>query len=503
MIGRCSSCSPIFNFTWEINLKFGNSLGKLFCVLLLCVMGQASAQTFTVLTSLSSVAPPGGAGNLVWSLVQGLDGNFYSTTNGGGLTCANNPFATCGTVFKVTPAGKLTVIHDFCQNACTDGGAPFSGLFLSPNGNFYGTTTQDLVNHGGTVYSITPAGKVTSLFSFNGGSGQGTPYGPVIQADGALYGITALGGTAGDGTVYRLSSGGTLATLHTFTGTDANQVGLVGESLLQASNGDFYGVTPYGAQNDNTCGTIFRMTPTGTFTTLYSFPNTSSEGCGPVDGLVQGANGNFYGTAVGGGPANDGNIFQMTPTGTLTVLYNFCSQSNCDDGSQPNAGMILGTDGNFYGTTISGGANNDGVIFQLSPTGTFKTLYSFCSEPGCADGESAYSGLIQATDGNFYGTTSDGGGSGNGGTVFKLSMGLSPFLKSLPGYGKVGAQVDILGTNLTGATGVTFDGVAATFRVAAPTVIVATVPTGAQTGKIKVETPAGALVSNVAFRVLP
>lgn len=462
-----------------------------------------SAQTFTVLTSLSSIAPPGGGGNLVWSLVQGLDGNFYGTSNGGGLVCANNPFATCGTVFKVTPVGALTVIHDFCQNGCTDGGAPFSGLFVSPSGLLYGTTTQDLVNHGGTVYSITPSGKLTTLLSFTGGGGQGTPYGPVTQADGAFYGITALGGTAEDGTTYRLTPSGTLTTLHTFSGADGNQVGLVGESLLLAQNGDFYGVTPYGTKNANTCGTIFRMTPAGAFTTLYSFANTSTQGCGPADGLVQSPNGDFYGTAVGGGPAGDGTIFKMTPTGSLTVLYNFCSQSDCADGSQPNAGMILGTDGNFYGTTISGGANNRGAIFQITPGGTFKVLYSFCSQSGCADGESPYSGLIQSTNGNFYGTTSDGGGGENGGTAFKLSMDLPPFVQSLPASGAVGAQVTILGTDLTGATSVTFDGVAATFKVIEPTAILATVPTGAHTGRIKVETPGGALVSNVAFRVLP
>ena len=483
-------------------MELRNRLGRVLCALLLCVAGRASAQTFTVLTSLGTVAPPGGGGNLVWSLVQGLDGNFYGTTNGGGGVCANNPFATCGTVFKVTPAGKLTVIHEFCQNGCTDGGAPFSGLFLSPSGNFYGTTTLDLVNHGGTVYSITPSGTVTSLVSFTGGGGQGTPYGPVTEVNGNFYGITALGGSAEDGTTYKLTPSGTLTTLHTFNGTNGNQVGLVPEGLLQAPNGDFYGLTPFGTQNSNTCGTIFRMSTKGATTTLASFPNTGAQGCEPSGGLVLGPDGDFYGTTLSGGPAGDGNIFKVTPAGTLTALYNFCSQDNCADGSQPNAGMILGTDGNFYGTTISGGATNHGSIFQLTPGGTFKVLYSFCSQAGCADGESSYSALIQATDGNFYGTTSDGGGGGNGGTAFKLSMGLAPFVESLPAYGKVGAQVKILGTDLTGTTGVTFDGITAAFKVESPTAILATVPAGATTGKIQVDTPGGTLVSNVVFRVL-
>jgi uncharacterized repeat protein (TIGR03803 family) len=481
-------------------LELRNRLGKVLCVLLVCVAGRASAQTFTVLTSLGTVAPPGGGGNLVWSLVQGLDGNLYGTTNGGGGICANNPFATCGVVFKVTPAGKLNVIHEFCQNGCTDGGAPFSGLFLSSGGNFYGTTTQDLVNHGGTVYSITPSGKVTSLVSFTGGGGQGTPYGPVTEVNGDFYGITALGGSAQDGTTYKLTPSGTLTTLHTFNGANGDQVGLVGEGLLQAPNGDFYGLTPFGTQNSNTCGTLFKMTPAGATTTLSRFANTSAQGCEPATDLVLG-DGNFYGTALTGGLANEGTIFKATPDGTLTVLYSFCSQSNCADGSTPNAGMILGTDGNFYGTTIFGGASNGGTIFQITPGGTFKTLYSFCSQADCADGETSYSTLIQATDGDFYGTTSDGGGSENGGTVFKLSTGLAPFVQSLPGYGKVGAQIKILGNNLTGTTSVTFDGITATFKVETSTAIVATVPTGAATGRIQVDTPRRKLVSNVAFRV--
>jgi uncharacterized repeat protein (TIGR03803 family) len=483
-------------------LKSHNSFAKLFCVLLLCAAGQVSAQTFTVLTSLSAVAPPGGGGNLVWSLVQGFDGNFYGTTQGGGGTCANNPFATCGTVFKVTPEGELSVLHEFCQGSCTDGGAPFSGLFLSPSGTFYGTTTQDLVNHGGTVYSITSSGTVTPLVSFTGGGGQGTPYGPVIEANGDFYGITALGGSSDDGTLYKLTPGGVLTTLHTFTGNNGEEVGLVPESLIQASNGDFYGVTAFGTQNSNTCGTIFKLTSTGTTTTLYNFANTSQQGCEPSDGLVIGSDGDFYGTAESGGTANYGTIFKMTPAGKLTVLYNFCSQSDCDDGSIP-AGMVLGTDGNFYGTTVSGGPADDGVIFQLTPTGTYTVLYTFCSQTGCTDGENSYSSLIQATDGNFYGTTSSGGGGNNGGTAFKLSMGLDPFVESLPAYGVVGTQVKILGTDLTGTTSVTFDGVPATFKVETPTSILATVPKAAHSGKIKVETPGGTLFSNVPFVVKP
>jgi uncharacterized repeat protein (TIGR03803 family) len=165
--------------------------------------------------------------------------------------------------------------------------------------------------------------------------------------------------------------------------------------------------------------------------------------------------------------------------------------------------LILGTDGNFYGTTVYGGANDQGAIFQITPEGAYKVLYSFCSQAGCADGRSSYSRLIQATDGNFYGTTSDDGGGNNGGTFFKLSMGLAPFVETIPASAKVGAQVELLGTDLTGATSVSFNGTAAVFKVQGPTLMVATVPTGATAGKVRVSTPGGALVSNVAFRVSP
>jgi uncharacterized repeat protein (TIGR03803 family) len=483
-------------------LEMRNWFGRSVCVLLLWA-GLASAQTFTVLTSLSQIAPPGGGGNLVWTLVQGFDGNFYGTTQGGGGTCANNPFATCGVAFKVTPTGTLTTVYDFCQNNCTDGGAPFSGLSLSPSGHFYGTTTTGGASHNGALYEITPAGKLTTLHSFTGANAEGIPYGPVVEANGAFYGATGLGGASGYGTIYKVTPTGTLTTVHTFSGTDGEQVGLEAEGLLEAPNGDFYGVTAYGTLGSNGCGTIFKMTSKGALKTLYSFDSSSAEGCGPFDGLVQAPNGDFYGTTVGGGTANDGTIFKMTPNGTLTSLYNFCSQSNCADGSMPNAGMILGTDGNFYGTTIYGGATNQGTIFQITPGGTYKALYSFCSQAGCADGIFSYSRLIQATDGNFYGTTSAGGGGNNGGTAFKLSMGLAPFVQTLPASSKVGAQVKILGTDLTGATSVTFDGTAATFKVDGRTLIVATVPVGARTGKVRVKTPKGTLVSNIAFRVLP
>jgi uncharacterized repeat protein (TIGR03803 family) len=178
------------------------------------------------------------------------------------------------------------------------------------------------------------------------------------------------------------------------------------------------------------------------------------------------------------------------------MLYSFCSQSICADGYYPQGVLIQATDENFYGTTLEGGANNAGTVFKITPGGTLMMLYSFCSQSICADGYYPQGVLIQATDGKFYGTTSEGGASDDG-TVFSLSGGIGPFVKILPPFGKVGTPVHILGTNLTGTTSVTFDGTPATFTVITKTLIFTNVPAGATTGTVQIETPKGTLSSNV------
>jgi uncharacterized repeat protein (TIGR03803 family) len=199
----------------------------------------------------------------------------------------------------------------------------------------------------------------------------------------------------------------------------------------------------------------------------------------------------------------------------FATLYNFCSQSHCADGqnggnsSQP--ALIQGTDGNLYGTTPYGGnttsgvnSNGWGTIFKMTPTGKLTTLYTFCTVSGCLDGGEPYGGLVQDTNGTFYGTTAVGGANSPGdGTVYSLYTGLGPFVETEPTSGKVGATVKILGTDLTGATSVTFDGTAASFTVVSESQIKATVPTGAASGKVEVTTPGGTLTSNVNFHVSP
>jgi uncharacterized repeat protein (TIGR03803 family) len=194
----------------------------------------------------------------------------------------------------------------------------------------------------------------------------------------------------------------------------------------------------------------------------------------------------------------------MTPSGKLTTLYNF----NAIDGAFPSGSLIQATDGNFYGTTYGGGPYSSpfppygyGTIFKITPGGKLTTLYNFAN---IDDGAYPYGGLVQATNGLLYGTTWKGGSNGIGyGIVFSLDVGLGPFVTMLPSSGKIAAKVRILGMNLTGATSVTFNGLAATFKVVSASEITATAPTGATTGKVQVMTPNGILVSSVPFRVRP
>lgn len=230
------------------------------------------------------------------------------------------------------------------------------------------------------------------------------------------------------------SSAQTLTTLVNFAGANGNAP--IG-SMVQGADGNFYGTTNDGGQvgsvecYGNGCGTVFKMTPAGTLTTLYFF--CSQVGCPdgeyPQASLVIGSDGNLYGTTVGGGIIGGacgqpgcGTVFRITPAGTLTTLHKFCSEPNCADGYSPSGGLLLASDGNLYGATLSGGVDAFGVLYKIAPDGTFTTFYNFCSLQHCADGESSMGNLIQAADGNLYGTTEQGGAA-NEGTVFKITLG--------------------------------------------------------------------------------
>ena len=417
-------------------------------------MAAAPSAKSQVLTTLYTFCAQSGCtdgANPLGGLVQGSDGNFYGTTGdgGAGVYCNSVNPPGCGTVFKITPSGALTTLYSFCsQTGCADGDGPDAGLVQGTDGNFYGTTngggsctTTDVC---GTIFKITPSGALTTLYSFCAESGCADGDGPVAGlfqgTDGNFYGTTS-GGGAGSycplgtcGTVFKITPAAALTTLYSFcsqTGCADGYEPVAG--LVQGTDGNFYGTTYCGGTGlsnppcSNGSGTVFRISPNGTLTTLYSFCSQSgcTDGQGPSAGLVQGSDGNFYGTTAQGG-ANEyngkygGTVFKITPSGVLTTLYSFCSQSGCTDGQFPQAGLIQATDGNFYGTAEIGGANGLGTAFRITPTDTLTTLYTFCSQSRCTDGMEPAGELVQGTDGNFYGTTV--GGAYNYGTVFKLSV---------------------------------------------------------------------------------
>jgi uncharacterized protein (TIGR03437 family) len=270
-----------------------------------------------------------------------------------------------------------------------------------------------------------PAQTLTTLVDFNVSDGQ-SPSSLVQGTDGNFYGTTFQGGMGEGqvGTVFKVTPAGTLTTLHNFCSQAPScSDGQYPQSgLIQASDGNFYGTTSGDVEGAG--GTIFKITPGGTLTTLYRFcpPAACADGSWPLAALIQASDGNFYGTTSHGGVNDQGTVFKITPAGTLTTLYSFCSQPQCADGLEPIGGLVQASDGNLYGTTGYQGGYGGGTIFKITLGGTLTTLYHFCSEPGCTDGSTPFATLMQAYNGNLYGTTYQGG-LNNGGTVFMVTTG--------------------------------------------------------------------------------
>lgn len=401
---------------------------------------------------------------------------------------------------------------------------------LATDGNFYGTTMHGGVNAQycgsqglgcGTVFRITPEGEFKSLHAFAETDGAFPQAGLVQASDGDLYGVTQEGGK-GYGTAFKIGLGGEFTLLHEFCSVDNGNGCVDGAgpqgALMQASDGLLYGTTVIGGVNCGTggnCGTFYSMTLTGTVTTLYNFCalQNCEDGDMPAGAVVQGRDGNFYGTTPQGGThcvngtaGGCGTVFKITPTGTLTTVYDFCVLKGCADGDGPDGTLILASDGNFYGAFVGGAANEFdctpdypepcGSLFRLTPKGKDTILYRFNG----SDGAFPFSGLYQATDGMLYGTTM-GGGSDLKGTVFTVSANLPAFVATVPTVGKTRVTVSILGNGLTDTSSVSFNGAAAAFTVISDTEISTTVPSSATTGKIEVTTPSGTLKSKVAFQV--
>lgn len=362
-------------------------------------------------------------------LVQGSDGGFYGTTYGGGNSGV-------GTIFRIGAGGgtNFLSLYSFTNQNNIVGTRPMAGLIQGTDGNFYGTTSLGAWG-AGTVFCITPYGTLTLLATFYNTNGA-FPFGGLVQdGDGNFYGTTESGGTnPGNGTIFRMTPDGTLTMLYAFkNGTDG---GVPYAGSLEASGDNFYGTTEFGGTNN--LGTIFKIASDGTFTSLFSFSGTN--GSYPLGGLTEGNDGSFYGMTFGGGTWGNGTVFRMTPSGTLTSLYSFTGGS---DGSAPFGALLQATDGNFYGTTSTGGANGYGTIFQIIPTGVFTTLHSFL---GGNEGRKPMAGMVQGQDGNLYGTTSHGG-TQNGGTIFRLVI--PPMIQPIA---QTGSAITLTWSSIVGQT---------------------------------------------------
>ncbi len=296
--------------------------------------------------------------------------------------------------------------------------------------------------------------------------------------------------------MYKLSPSGKLTTLHDFNDLDGSEPLA---PLVQGTDGNFYGATQAGGTDNYSIGVIFKITPSGEFTLLYTFPLGNAEGAYPGAGpLVEGPNGSFCGTTQAGGTHNDGTVYKITSTGKLTLLHSFVGS----DGNDPYGGLVLATDGNFYGTTVQGGTYGYGVIFRISPAGDFSVLFNFEAYPSTS-GYTPNSPLVQRTDGILYGDTDAGPIEGYYGTFFSFDVGLHPFVSLLTTSGEVGQVIEILGNGLTGTTSVKFGSGSASFTVVSDTYMTAVVPATGTTGAVTVTSPSGIRISNKTFRVLP
>jgi uncharacterized repeat protein (TIGR03803 family) len=385
--------------------------------------------------------------NPVAALVRGRDGSFYGTTQFGGnfnASAYSYPYG-CGTVFRIRKNGMLETLHAFGTVTNEYGGGPLDGqqpctpLVQGKDGCFYGTTRGLFgvgPNISGTVFKISPNGMLTTLYSFTGGSDGANPQGGMVQgSDGSFYGTTLFGGkygagVYGSGTVFKISPTGVLTTLYSFSGgTD----GALPNGVVHGDDDCFYGTTGLGGKYGSRTygsGTIFRISTNGTLTSLYSFTG-ANDGWYPNAGLVEGRDGSFYGTTIGGGTNGGGTVFKISTNGTLTSLFSFASGTEV---SQPEAGLMQGSDGNFYGTTFgyvgfsSTLLGADGNI-DIPPTTygavfqitTNGVLTSLFSFTGGADGGHPEASLVQGSDGNIYGTTSIGG-KGSAGTIFRFTV---------------------------------------------------------------------------------
>jgi uncharacterized repeat protein (TIGR03803 family) len=464
----------------------------LLAMLVMAAAMPAYAQTYTDLYNFGTRS--GDALNPQGALAQGLDGDLYSTSSDGG---ANN----WGSVFKVTPEGKEIVLHSFCsQSDCTDGNTPSGGLTLRPDGHFLGTTEFNgvgVANSAGTIFDISQTGALTTLHTFTGPDGTVPTAPPIEGPDGSFYGVTSSGGSAFDcGTLYRINEGGfTLLYVfeHPGAGIGCNPNG----PLVLGSDGSLYGTTE-SPSSIGGGGTVFRATLNpGKATKLAFFRPPENFGNAAPNHLIAGNDGNLYGMF-------GGNFFQMTPTGTFTLL---ASVSFSQD--DVVAGLKQASDGNFYEIVADDNTFSQGVLLQITPAGQVTQLVFgvACGPENCPGGGTPSSPPLQSTNGLLYGSTS-GGGTGTGcnggcGVLYSWDNNLPAFVSTVQLMGPVGSSVEILGQGFNSSTTVSFNGTAAEVNLQSATSLWTKVPAGATTGLVTVTTSSGPLNSNRNFIVTP
>jgi uncharacterized repeat protein (TIGR03803 family) len=405
-------------------------------VMLILLLGAAFvqpslyAQTETVLYSFTG-ASGDGIGPAA-SLIMDSKGNLYGTTQFGGSS-TNCPRG-CGTVFKLDTAGKETVLYSF--TGTPDGANPVSGLIMDPSGTLYGTTVNGGSAGLGTVFKIDATNHETILHSFAGGSTDGanpTDGNLLMDSSGNLYGVTLAGGSTlttclfggSCGTVFKIDPTGTETILHTFTNSGSDG-GNPSGSLIMDSAGNLYGTTQAGGGTLGG-GTVYKLDNSGVETILITFSVLSPNPAGPSAGVIMDSRGDLFGTTQNGGIANDGVVFELTPSDTLAFSTSLVISPT--NGGVTSAGLVLDKKGSVYGTTQQGGSCNIftgafvgcGVVFKVDKSGNETIVHNFSG----LDGSNPLGGLIMDKKGNLYGTTSQGGaGYPTGcscGTIFKIT----------------------------------------------------------------------------------
>ncbi len=376
---------------------------------LLIAYHPAQALTETVLYSFTGVSD----GKIPSGLLADASGTLYGTTQTGGAS-------GFGTVFSLPPSGQMTVLHDFRGGA--DGAAPSlrASLIRDSAGNLYGTTILGGASNHGTVFEITAGGSEKILYSFTGPTDGANPQAGLVQdAKGNFYGTTLAGGAFGAGTVFKLTQAGKEQVLYSFTG-GADGAAPVAPLVLDAL-GNLYGSASLGGGfykhcPQRGCGVIFKITPAGTEKVLWQFLKFD-YGVSPQAPVLLDANGNVFGTTFTGGPSGYGLLFMITPAGQQVWLHYFRDHNLTGDGGYPIGPFVQDAKGNFYGVTYKGGTHNQGTVFMCTPNHVETVLYNFT---GASDGGLPQSGLAADAQGNYYGTTLSGGAFGKG-TIFKLT----------------------------------------------------------------------------------